>query len=262
MRRAGERSPALLRLHQISLTITDEKRSPAAGAAGPGRRRPHSIGCVQPVRVSGGDSRDAPPRHRTDKPEAGDQQRPTGGLGQPAFAWAVLRQQWNLGSTLLDMGASGSAAQRDEALGLLAQARNGWLALARADPADGSLASWVRTARLSYGEALGVAGHSQAAIAELSTTVAERRAALAQRPRSAELQRSLVVGLNALGEMLASAGRRGEACGLLVEGSAATERMAANGAVTGLDRDSMVRQLDEARAQFCSNGLTTPAKAL
>jgi hypothetical protein len=188
--------------------------------------------------------------------------------GAIAFQWADLRQRWTLGSTLVDIGGGGgggdgaSAAQRAEALTLLAQSRDGWMALARADPQDASLAAWVRTTRLSYGEALNAAGQSEAAIAELSASLAERRALLALHPEVTEAQRGLVVGLNAFADALGSAGRVGEACGLLAEADAMAAGMASRGTLTGLDRTWLLRLLRESRGRFCGNRLTLPAKSL
>jgi hypothetical protein len=164
---------------------------------------------------------------------------------EPALGWQVQRQQWNLGSTLA------AAGQWAAALPLLKASRDGWLQLAAADPEDQAVAAWVRTTRLSYGEGLAGAGQREAAIAELSQSLADRRAWLAAKPGDAERQRALVVGLNALADALAAAGRRGEACGLIGEARAMTERMAASGGLTGLDRDSIVRQLAASRAEAC-----------
>lgn len=164
---------------------------------------------------------------------------------EPALRWAVQRQQWNLGTTLSDSGAATAA------LPMLAASRDGWLAMARADPEDQSLAAWVRTTRLSYGEGLRVAGRTAAAIAELSQSVADRRAWAAALPASAERQRALVVGLNALADVLAAAGRQGEACGVAAEAQAVVARMAAAGALTALDRGSIVAELARIRKGRC-----------
>jgi tetratricopeptide (TPR) repeat protein len=66
--------------------------------------------------------------------------------------WNLLRQRWNLGSTLI------MAAEPDAAVPLLAEALSGWEALARADRSDEALGAWVRATRLSYGQALDAAG--------------------------------------------------------------------------------------------------------
>ena len=165
---------------------------------------------------------------------------------EPRFRWALLRQQWNLGTNLIDLGRA------DEALPMLHESRDGWLAMARADPADGAVASWVRTARLAYGEALAGAGQSAAAVAELSASLADRREWLAQQPENAERRRALVVGLNALADALAAAGRAAEACGLYSESGAMIQRMAAAGSLTRLDRDSMVAMRNAAVARNCT----------
>lgn len=164
---------------------------------------------------------------------------------EPALRWAVQRQQWNLGTTLLDAGDARAA------LPLLAQSRDGWLAMARADPEDQSVASWVRTTRLSYGEALAAAGQTGAAVTELSASLADRRAWLAGLPGNAERQRALIVGLNGLGDALAAAGRRGEACGLIGEARGVVGQMQKAGTLTALDRDSIVELLDGSAARNC-----------
>jgi hypothetical protein len=124
---------------------------------------------------------------------------------EPRFRWALQRQQWNLGTTLVDLGQAG------EALVVLAAARRGWMAMAAADPEDESLAAWVRVIRISYGQALSAAGRSGDAIAELGASVADRRLWLAAQPVSNERRRAVVVGLSALADTLGMAGRRREA---------------------------------------------------
>jgi hypothetical protein len=164
---------------------------------------------------------------------------------QPAFRWAVQRQQWNLGATMLDRGEAIAA------LPVLAAARTGWMAMAATDPQDESLASWARTARLTYGEGLAAAGQTGPAIAELSQSLADRRRALAGRPGTAEAQRQLLVGLLSLGDVLGAAGRGGEACALIGEAGTMIASMAKASPMTGLDRDSIVRQTEASRARFC-----------
>lgn len=164
---------------------------------------------------------------------------------EPALRWAVQRQQWNLGTTLIDAGDAAAA------LPLLQQSRDGWLAMARADPEDQSVASWVRTTRLSYGEALAGAGQTGAAVAELSASLADRRAWLAQKPDNAERQRALIVGLNGLGDALGAAGRRGEACALFGEAQGLVKQMQVDRSLTALDRDSIVALLDASVARNC-----------
>ncbi len=170
------------------------------------------------------------------------------------FRWALQRQQWSLGTTLVDAGAAG------EALAVLGPARRGWMAMAAADPEDESLAAWVRIIRIAYGQAMTAAGHPAEAITELNASVADRRRWLAAAPMSAERRRALVVGLSALAEALGSARRHSEACMLFDEALDTTRRMASTGGLTRLDRDSEVRLLDEGRARYCAAGLTRPAK--
>ena len=159
-----------------------------------------------------------------------------------AFRWAVQRQQWNLGTTLLDTGNAAGA------LPLLAASRRGWMAMAALDPADESLASWVRTARLSYGEGLAEVGRAPDAIAELRRSLADRRVWLAGRPDRAEAQRSLVVGLTALADRL---GPGIEACGLHTEATAMIQAMAHAGSLTALDRGSVAAQVADGVARDC-----------
>ncbi len=164
---------------------------------------------------------------------------------EPRWRWAVQRQLWTLGSTLTD------AERGREALPVLAAARDGWAAMARADRDDEAVTSWLRIAQLAHGQALAAAGRPGDAIAELSTALADRRAWLAREPRSAERQRALSVGLNNLADVLAAAGRRAEACALYAESSALGERMRRAGTQTELDSDSMVKLLAEAEARWC-----------
>ncbi len=163
----------------------------------------------------------------------------------PRFRWSLQRQQWNLGTTLVGMDRSA------EALDPLRASRDGWLAMARSDPEDEALASWVRTARESYGEALAHAGRTTAAIDELSLSLAGRRAWLAGQPDNAERRRALIVGLVPLGNALATAGRRGEACALYSEAAAMAKRMAASSNLTALDRDSVIKELHDGAARNC-----------
>ena len=165
--------------------------------------------------------------------------------GDPRFRWMLQRQQWNFGTTLNDQGRS------VDALGPLRASRDGWLAMAERDPEDEAVASWVRTARESYGEALAHAGRTDAAIDELSLSLSSRRAWLAGLPASAERRRALIVGLTPLADALAMAGRRGEACALYGEATAMAQRMAASGNLTALDRDSLLKQLHTSAKRNC-----------
>lgn len=184
--------------------------------------------------------------------EAGEARFPD----QPALRWAVQRQQWNLGSSLAATGQTAAS------LPLLERSLGGWTAMAKADPEDQSLASWVAVTRLSYGEALRVGGRNEAAIAVLSTALAEARAALTRIPGATDRQRALTIRLIALGDALAAGNRRGEACALFNEAATAQQRLAATGSVTGLDGSSMSRNLRESLGRFCPNGLTAAAKPL
>lgn len=164
---------------------------------------------------------------------------------EPRFRWTLQRQQWNVGTTLID------AERAREALPMLRSSRDGWMAMARADPDDGAVASWVRIARLAFGQALAAAGPSEAAIAELSASLADRREWLADNPGNAERQRALIVGLNALADVFGAAGRSAEACAAYGESGAMMERMRKAGSLTQLDRDSMVPLRDAGMARHC-----------
>ncbi|WP_426169074.1 hypothetical protein [Sandarakinorhabdus sp. DWP1-3-1] len=163
----------------------------------------------------------------------------------------MQRQQGNLGTTLVDAGRAGAA------LPLLSASRAGWLAMAAADPQDESVASWVRTTRLSYGEGLAAAGRTGDAIVELSASLADRRRWLATQPQNAERRRALVVGLNALGDALAAGGRQGEACGLFAEADTMIRCMAGAGSLTRLDADSLQAILRQSIARHCPSGTPT-----
>ncbi|MGL6044362.1 MAG: hypothetical protein ACRC1J_10590, partial [Sandaracinobacteroides sp.] len=164
---------------------------------------------------------------------------------EPRFRWALLRQQWNVGTTLIDAGQAAAA------LPMLKDARDGWLAMARADPEDGAVASWVRIAQLAYGQGLAGAGRIEPAIAELASSVADRRAWLADKPDNAERRRALVIGLQAMADVLGDAGRKAEACALLGETDATLKRMASTGGLSQLDRDSMVPLRNATAARHC-----------
>lgn len=167
---------------------------------------------------------------------------------EPRFRWALQRQQWNLGTTLIDFDRA------SEALPMLRESRDGWMTMAKADPEDGAVASWVRTSRLAYGQALAGAGHVDTAVAELAASLGDRREWLAERPEDTERRRSLVVGLNELAQVLVAAGRRSEACALSVEASAMTRRMASRDSLTKLDRDSLLPLTQAGLARNCLPG--------
>ena len=164
---------------------------------------------------------------------------------EPRFRWTLQRQQWNLGTTLIDAGPAA------EALPMLKQPRDGWTAMAQADPEDGAVASWVRIAEMAYGQGLLAAGQVEQAIAQLSASLAGRREWLADRPANAERQRALIIGLQALADALGSASRQPEACAMLKEAGAMVQRMGKAGSFTQLDRDSMVPLLGEGLKRHC-----------
>lgn len=164
---------------------------------------------------------------------------------EPRLRWAIHRQQWNVGTTLLQSGETGPALPQ------LHAARDGWLAMAQADPDDAALAWWLRTARMSYGEGLAAAGQLQAAIAELSLSLAERRSALAAAPASIDRQDALVAGLGALGNTLARSGRVAEGCLLLNEARDVIGRMAKAGQLAPNDIDRLVKGQQQSRARWC-----------
>lgn len=170
--------------------------------------------------------------------------------------WALLRQQWNLGSTLV------TAGEPRPALPLLADALAGWQALARADPSDAALGFWVRATRLSYGQALAAAGDRPAAVGALSEAVAERRQWLADRPADADRRRMLVKGLASLGDALAGLDRAREACPLYAEARWLLAAMAADGQRTGLDRDETERLIAAAETRHCPAAETPQARAV
>lgn len=170
---------------------------------------------------------------------------------QPALQWAVQRQQWNLGSSLAAVN------KPMEALPLLKKSLDGWSAMAKADPEDESLRRWISTTRLSYAEALRIAGRTDAAITEHGIELAASRTALLEAPDAIELQRSLVVRLNALADTLGETGRRREACALLDEAAMMMRHMTARGVITGLDGDSLLPNLRESSARLCKTDTTT-----
>lgn len=165
----------------------------------------------------------------------------------PQLRWAVGRQQWNLGTTLLEL------RQVAAALPVLKAARDGWVALAAADRQDEALASWQRTARLAYGEGLSHAGQHDAAIAELAATVADRRAALAGQPGNADRQISLLTGLGALASALGEGKRLAEACAMLGEAADLARRLEQAGALSPQDRDRTLKVQAADRARWCSH---------
>ncbi|MFQ3665764.1 MAG: hypothetical protein SNJ79_06990 [Sphingomonadaceae bacterium] len=159
--------------------------------------------------------------------------------------WNLLRQQWNLGSTLVTAGEAARAVP------LLGEALAGWQALARADPSDEAVGAWVRALRFSYGQALEASGARSAAIPVLSDAVAERRAWLAERPEDPDRRRMLMRGAAALGDALAAGSRTAEACALYAEAKRAGDAMAADGQLTGFDRGETLRLVSQAQARHC-----------
>lgn len=166
----------------------------------------------------------------------------------PRLRWAQLRALWNVGSTLIDLKRPEEAARK------LSAALAGWLALEAGDREDGSVLAWVRTARMSYGLALAEAGQTDEAVTQLRTSVAERRAWLARAPDDVDRQRPLVTGLAALGDVLAPAGRREEACALYEEAGAVAARMASAGSLSLHDRQEMMGKLEASRGRWCRAG--------
>ena len=153
---------------------------------------------------------------------------------EPRFRWTLQRQQWNVGTTLIDAGRAA------EALPMLKESRDGWKAMAQ-----GRSARWrggvlgADCPNSPTGRRLLAAGRSKPAIAELSASLAGRREWLADKPDNAERQRALIIGLQTLADALGIAGRRAEACALLGEAGGMVQRMTKAGSFTQLDRDSI-----------------------
>ena len=159
--------------------------------------------------------------------------------------WGVLRQQWNLGSTLVQKG------QGREAVPILRASLAGWEALMQADPSDEAVQAWVQALRLSYGQALGKAGNMRGAITELSRSVAERRTWLQQMPDNADRRRMLLKSQASLADLLVPAGRIAEACSLYTEAAGLSELMEKAGQLTTFDRSETLTLLQQARLRAC-----------
>jgi tetratricopeptide (TPR) repeat protein len=159
--------------------------------------------------------------------------------------WALLRQKWNLGSTLIQM------QQPEAAVPVLAGALDGWRAMARADPSDEAVRVWVWVTRLSYGQALSGSRDYARAVPVLSEAVAERRQWLGARPDEADRRRMLMKAQAALADTLAAVGRRGEACALYAEAGGLAGEMERAGQLTGHDRGETLRLLGDARHRYC-----------
>ncbi|MFN3590697.1 MAG: tetratricopeptide repeat protein [Thermaurantiacus sp.] len=161
--------------------------------------------------------------------------------------WALLRQQWNLGSTLV------TAGRPQDAVPLLTGALAGWQALQATDPSDEAVAAWIRATRLSVGQALEASGQRPAAIPVLSDAVAERRVWLADKPGDPDRRRMLMKGLATLGDALASLQRVAEACSLYAEARTLVDTMARDRQLTGFDRSETVRLLAASETRFCAS---------
>ncbi len=160
--------------------------------------------------------------------------------------WMGLRQQWNLGSTML------SAGQSREAVPILRRALEGWEEVGRTDPSDEAVLWWVQASRLSLGQALARAGDRAGAISELSRSVAERRSWHSARPTDADRRRWLLKAEVTLAAELLPAGRTGEACAVLDEAAGIAAAMAASGQLTGYDREETMRQLEAMDRANCA----------
>ncbi len=153
------------------------------------------------------------------------------------WTWYAGREQWNVGSTLGELKRTG------EAVTTLGHALDHWDALARADPEDESVTTYVRAVRLSYGGALRAAGQPAAAARVLGISVGETREWLARRPGSYERQRAMVVRLSALGDALAGARNLDGACAAYGEAASYIRSIDAAGKLSKLDRDAVVGTL-------------------
>lgn len=159
--------------------------------------------------------------------------------------WSLLRQKWNLGSTLIEK------QKPEEAVPILAEALTGWQAMARADPSDEAVRVWVWVTRLSYGQALAGMRDYTRAVPVLSEAVAERRLWLEARPEESDRRRMLMKAQATLADTLAAIGRRGEACALYAEAGGLVGQMEKAGQLTGYDRAESLRLIREATQRYC-----------
>lgn len=157
--------------------------------------------------------------------------------GDIRWTWYVGREDWNVGSTLGEMGRG------REAVAVLSKALEHWEALSRGDPEDESVMTYVRAVRVSYGGALKAAGRPADAARVLSVAVGETREWLARRPDAYERQRAMVVRLSALGDALAAAQRPDDACAAYGEAASHLRTINGAGKLSKLDHDSLVRTL-------------------
>ncbi|QMW21490.1 MerR family transcriptional regulator [Sandaracinobacteroides saxicola] len=162
------------------------------------------------------------------------------------WRWALLRQQWNVGSTLLALERPG------EAVAPLRASVVGWERLLAADADDGAVARWVMVTRLDLGQALVRDGQGAAGVAALRASVAARRAWLRRHPDSVEAARGLVTGIAALGDGLVLTGAKGEACASFDEAATVAGDLRRVRRLTVLDERTMVKMLDESRRRHCA----------
>lgn len=158
-----------------------------------------------------------------------------------------LRAYWSLGTTLLQV------QQYADALTPLSRAVALGRELTIAEPKDGEIARKAEIAFAAYGQALGLNNRHEEAIEILSDTVARRSARRASNSTEAVTTRDLAVSLAMLGDELAQAGHRSQACVNFANARAEFSRLQVEGANPALNDDASRNRLRESEQRYCAH---------
>jgi len=169
-----------------------------------------------------------------------------GGAGNDPIALrAAARADWELGTTLIEFGKPALATATLAAGARLAQH------LIDLDSEDSDALRDLRILRLAQAQALAANHRYLAAIALMSSQVAEREAFARSHPDQVQALRDLAVGRAALGDILASANRKYEACRAYAMAKTDFGEVSRRGRLTGVDVTYAVKQMVEHQHATC-----------
>ena len=164
----------------------------------------------------------------------------------PDLLHQIALARYGLGTTYLQLNRA------EDGLTILRPGLENALTLRRFDSSDEVAQRMTRMMQNAIGQGLTALRRHGEAIALLTAGVEERRATLMESPGQGQAMRDVAVGLTALGDAYAAAGRTSSACETYRQAQAQWDEMSRRGVLAQMDTDYAVRLLHESVRNACS----------